>query len=382
MSDERPEEALALPTERAKETLGAMLEPVSQLDILTLSKVMIQSGFFPDVKTMAQAVVKIVAGKELGFGPVASLRHIYVHRGHIGLMAQLIASAIRNSGRYDYKILACDDEKCEIEFFRLVREQAWDSLGTAAFTIQEATRAGLVKEDSAWKTYPSDVLFARAMTRGQRRFCPDVFRQTVYSKDEIEELMRRDPNGGENPALPPALDLMPKKIGETPPAAPPAEPVDPGVAGDPGGSPDSEISEQERWEAFLGVAEPDRKVVPVEPEPIRPVPVPPVPAPTAVGSVGPPPASAAAPPLAPGLIRFTLNNREMVTAGVTKDQFLKIVKLSAQADQLCGKGTAKEILGRECGCEHRTELREADAVVYLVALTKRVNQALAERGRA
>lgn len=353
MNDERPgtvpEESLALPTERAKETLATVLEPVSQLDILTLSKVMIQSGFFPDVKTMAQAVVKIVAGKELGFGPVASLRHIYVHRGHIGLMAQLIASAIRQSGRYDYKILACDDTKCEIEFFRLLRDQTLDSLGTAAFTIQEATRAGLVKEDSAWKTYPSDVLFARAMTRGQRRFCPDVFRQTVYSKDEIEELMRRDPNGGENPVLPPALDLMPKKIGEVPPAAPPAEPVDPGVAGDPGGSPDSEASEQERWAAFLGLAEPDRKVVPVEPEPIQPAPAAPAPAPR-------------------DKVRFTIGKTPYETAGITRDQMLSSFDLETQVEKK-QKGLTRTIL-KSFKVAHRWELTEEQGEQFLIRLSE------------
>ena len=354
MSDERPEEGLALPTERAKETLGTMVEPVSQLDILTLSKVMVQSGFFPDTKTMAQAVVKIVAGKELGFGPVASLRHIYVHRGHIGLMAQLIASAIRNSGRYDYKILACDDEKCEIEFFRLVREQAWDSLGTAAFTIQEATRAGLVKEDSAWKTYPSDVLFARAMTRGQRRFCPDVFRQTVYSKDEIEELMQRDPTGAEEPALPPSLDLMPKKIGETPPA-PPVEPVGSGAAGGvedapPGGFPDPEVREQERWEAFLGlvgVGIDQKATLPVEPEPIQPAP----------------------PVVAPqGKIRFTIGKTPYETAGITRDQMLSSFDLETQVEKK-QKGLTRTIL-KSFKVAHRWELTEEQGEQFLIRLSE------------
>ena len=85
--------------------------------------------------------------------------------------------------------------------------------------------------------------------------------------------------------------------------------------------------------------------------------------------------------LVPGMVRFTLNNREMVTAGVTKEQFLKIVKLSAQVDQLCGKGAAKDMLGRESGVEHRTELTEAGAAAYLAVLAKRANQAIAERGR-
>jgi len=336
-----------------------MVEPVSQLDILTLGKVMVQSGFFPDVKTMAQAVVKIVAGKELGFGPVASLRHIYVHRGHIGLMAQLIASAIRQSGRYDYKLVVCDDQKCEIEFFRVLRDQALDSLGTAAFTIQEATRAGLVKEDSAWKTYPSDVLFARAMTRGQRRYCPDVFRQTVYSKEEIEELMRRDPNGGEEPAAPPALNLMPKKISEAPSAAP-VEPVGSGVTGESGveeprqpldGTPDPEVSEQERWEAFLGLVEPDRKTTPAELEPIQPAPAPPVPR------------------LAPrDIVRFTIGKQPFETQGMTEQQMRWSFDLEPQVEKR-QKGLTKMIL-KTFGVAHRYDLTEEQAEQFLIRLAE------------
>src|SRR5262245_2644035 len=42
-------------------------------DTLTLAKVMADSGFFADARDAAQAVVKILAGKELGFGPVTSM---------------------------------------------------------------------------------------------------------------------------------------------------------------------------------------------------------------------------------------------------------------------------------------------------------------------
>jgi len=187
------QELAKLPAEQAKAALASAVDQGSGLDLMTLSTIMVQSGFFPNAESVAQGVVKILAGRELGFPAIASMRHIYVHNGHIGLQATLIATKIRQSGTYDYRILESTDKRCEIEFIRKGPDGKWGAEGKAAFTIEEAQRAGLIKEKSAWTTYPSDLLFARAMTRGQRRYCPDVFGQSVYSEEEIHEIAAADP---------------------------------------------------------------------------------------------------------------------------------------------------------------------------------------------
>src|SRR4051812_5522556 len=95
------------------------VRPVRSWDIDQMTRwgtMMIESGVFPDTRAVAQAVVKIMAGHELGFGPVASMTGIHLIKGRITLSANLIAAAIRRSGRYDYRIERLDAQACEITF--------------------------------------------------------------------------------------------------------------------------------------------------------------------------------------------------------------------------------------------------------------------------
>lgn len=149
------------------------------LDLMTLGDVMVKSGFFQDSHQAAQAVVKILAGQELGFGPIASMTGINVIKGRVTLSANLIAAAIKRTGRYNYRIRKQDNDGCEIEFF-----EAGQSIGVSAFTRQDATAAGLLAGDN-WRKYPRNMYFARAISNGAKWFCPDVFSGPVYTPDEM-----------------------------------------------------------------------------------------------------------------------------------------------------------------------------------------------------
>jgi hypothetical protein len=177
-----------LPVNEVKTRLGQAVEPYSGLDILSLSEIMFRSKYFDSIENAAQAAVKILAGREMGIGPVAAMRHLYVFRNTIGIQAELMAAKIRESGRYDYEVVESTDERCTLEFFRLLPGGERRSLGRSSFTLEEARKAGLTKKGGPWETWTSDMLFWRAMSRGQRRFCPDVFGQTVYTKEEAEEI--------------------------------------------------------------------------------------------------------------------------------------------------------------------------------------------------
>ena len=55
-----------------------------QMDLnqtLQLGEVLAKSGFFSDAKQASQAVVKVLAGRELGFGPVASMVGVNIIQG-------------------------------------------------------------------------------------------------------------------------------------------------------------------------------------------------------------------------------------------------------------------------------------------------------------
>ena len=68
-----------------------------QMDVMTLGKMLSQSGYFADAKQAAQAAVKVLAGQELGFGPIASMTGIYIVKGKVTLSANLIGAAIKKA---------------------------------------------------------------------------------------------------------------------------------------------------------------------------------------------------------------------------------------------------------------------------------------------
>jgi hypothetical protein len=138
---------------------------------------MVKSGYFADTRDAAQAIVKILAGREMGFGAFASMTGVYIIQGRPSIGANLMASAVKRSGRYDYKVVELTDAVCEVEYY-----QAGKTIGKSRFTIEDARKAGTKNLDK----FPRNMLFARAMSNGVRWFTPDVFEgAAVYTPEEL-----------------------------------------------------------------------------------------------------------------------------------------------------------------------------------------------------
>jgi len=154
----------------------------NDLGLMGTSDAFFQSGYFPDVKSAAQAAIKIMAGQEIGVGPFASMRGIVVNHGKLELSAGLVGSLIKQSGVYDYRIVTHTNEQCILTFY----EQGND-VGKSGFTIEDAQKAGLTTGTNAhsWSHYPRNMLFSRALTNGARWYCPDIFSGSIYTPDEM-----------------------------------------------------------------------------------------------------------------------------------------------------------------------------------------------------
>jgi len=155
----------------------------SDMDVFKLGEVMAKSGFFTDSKDMAKAAVKILAGRELGIGPVAAMMGIHIIATTSGtsvqLSANLLASLVERSGIYSYKVLQLDDEGCRIEYFK-----SNVSLGISTFSKQDAVKAGTKN----LQKFPRNMYFARAMSNGVKWYCPGVTSgTTVYTEGEIPQ---------------------------------------------------------------------------------------------------------------------------------------------------------------------------------------------------
>lgn len=141
---------------------------------------MVASGYFKDVRDIAQAVVKVMAGAELGIPPFASMTGINVIQGKPALGANIIATLVKNDPRYDFRVKICTDVICTLVWY-----EGGTAVGESSFAIEEAKRAGLTGKDN-WQKYPSDMLFARAISRGARRFAPGIFGGApIYTPDEL-----------------------------------------------------------------------------------------------------------------------------------------------------------------------------------------------------
>ncbi len=154
-------------------------------ELKQVAEVFLESGSFSDVKGAAQAMVKIMAGAELGFSPIVSMTGVHFFNGKVSIGANLIASLIKDGGKYEYKITEHTDQACTIQFFqKIVINQGegkppsveLKSLGVAvSYTWADASKAGLTGKDN-WKKYPKDMLFAAAIRQGARRYCADILR--------------------------------------------------------------------------------------------------------------------------------------------------------------------------------------------------------------
>lgn len=170
----------------AKVDPKASMLGLSFSEIVEIGNVFAASGLIRDSQDAAAAITKIVAGQELGIGPMQAVVGIHVIEGKPAIGAGLVGALVKRSGRYNYRVKVADANSCV-----LVWTESGEVVGESSFTIEEADAAGYTTSKSGraggWQKSPSDMLFARALTRGARRFCPDVFGGAVYVPDEVEE---------------------------------------------------------------------------------------------------------------------------------------------------------------------------------------------------
>lgn len=165
-------------------------------EFMGIGDLFMKSGVFSDVKSAAQAATKIIAGREMGLGPFASMNSLYMVKGKIAMSGNLIASKIKASGKYDYKVIEKTNDKCVIEFFQLQpHSMEMASIGKETFTMDDARAAGLAGGEN-WRKWPKNMLFNRCVSNGYRTYCPDIFSMgPVYTPEELEPAVRLDEEG-------------------------------------------------------------------------------------------------------------------------------------------------------------------------------------------
>jgi hypothetical protein len=154
-------------------------------DLNQLGAMLSKSGFFPDCRDAAQACAKILAGLEIGVPAFSAMGGVHIIKGKASIGAKLLAAKIKSSSKYNYRVLEHTTQICKIQFYENGQES-----GVSEFTIAEATAAGLTNNPT-WKSYPKNMLFARAISQGQAFYCPDVLMGSDVQVMAEEELSDR-----------------------------------------------------------------------------------------------------------------------------------------------------------------------------------------------
>lgn len=126
--------------------------------------------------------------KVLGVHPLEALNGgLWCLQGKVEMSAQLMNQLIRQAGHSITKDPSSDDSICILHGKRADNGDTW----TESFSIQDAKRAGIYSEKSAWGKYPRAMLFARALSMLARQLFPDVIKN-CYVEGEIRDAIPLD----------------------------------------------------------------------------------------------------------------------------------------------------------------------------------------------
>ena len=124
----------------------------------------------------------ILAGRELGLGPMASLQNLFVIEGTPALRAQMMRALVLAHG-HSYRIAEWTAQRCVMWGTRAGGQEQ----GPAEFTMDMA-RAAHLDRKPVWQAYPADMLLARATGRLCRAVFPDALAGMSYTAEELADM--------------------------------------------------------------------------------------------------------------------------------------------------------------------------------------------------
>lgn len=170
-------------------------------DKLALADTLLKSGFLPKaVTTPAQALAIILTGQEMGLGPMQSLRSIGVINGRPVVAADLQLALFHRAGGVSKWVSLTDAEA------KLWLKHPNGVEHTESFTMDDATRAGLVRKGGTYELYPKAMLRSRCITAGLKSagfeataglYDPEELGAVIPTADELsqvpEKLAQKEP---------------------------------------------------------------------------------------------------------------------------------------------------------------------------------------------
>ena len=139
-----------------------------------------------------------IAGQPFGWDVTMSMRSFHIIEGTPSLKPEIQLALVRQAGH------SVSVKTSSVDAVVLVgKRQDTSDTAEVGYTIEDAKRAGLLGKGN-WKTYPEDMLFARAVSRMCRRLFQDVLLGCAYVPEELGATVSSE---GEVLAVTPVAEL-------------------------------------------------------------------------------------------------------------------------------------------------------------------------------
>lgn len=143
-------------------------------------KFAVQSGVLPAGITAMQAMAIIQTGKELGIGPMQSLRSMQFVNGRLTLSTQLMLALARRDYGIVVEEMRDEPNQCTVTLRR------GEERITTVYTMEMATKAKLTAKP-AWSNHPEQMLRYRALSSNLKIIAPDSS-LNLATMEEAEDL--------------------------------------------------------------------------------------------------------------------------------------------------------------------------------------------------
>lgn len=130
----------------------------------------------------AAAALRLYYAQQLGLPPLAAAE-LSMIRGKLVVSARLLRAFAHQAGYSVERDPGSNTEICTA----VIRNGTGTELGRATFTLEDARRAHLIRERSAWITHPARMLWARASANVIYDFAPHVALGMV-TEEEADEI--------------------------------------------------------------------------------------------------------------------------------------------------------------------------------------------------
>lgn len=129
-----------------------------------------------------KVMAALLAGRELGLGPMTALAHVHIVEGRPALSAES-KQALAVSAGHTIDVVETNTEKCVV----IARRAGSDRDVKVEWTMKDAQAAGLANKDN-WKKHPRRMLQARATAEAVRLIAPDTTLGIPLTVEEAEDL--------------------------------------------------------------------------------------------------------------------------------------------------------------------------------------------------